>query len=59
MPVFISEVKCSQVLYDQIEKHGGKCVKTRVVWASGYINGGSWMWWKRMNLKRERLREYK
>ena len=31
-PVFVGEVKCSQVMYDDIEKHGGKAI----MWKAGH-----------------------
>lgn len=31
-PVFVSEVKCSQLLYDTIEKHGGRAI----MWKTGH-----------------------
>ncbi len=31
-PAFVSEVKCSQVLYDTIEKHGGRAI----MWKTGH-----------------------
>lgn len=34
-PIVVSEVKCSQVLYDTIEKHGAKCVMCKT--GHGYI----------------------
>ena len=34
-PVIVSEVKCSQVLYDEINSHGGKAIMTKT--GHGYI----------------------
>ena len=31
-PVFIGEVKCSQIMYDDIEKHGGRAI----MWKAGH-----------------------
>ncbi len=36
-PVFVSEVKCSQVLYDTIDKNGGRAVMWKT--GHGYIKG--------------------